>query len=107
MLILWILSVLWAVGTFFAIMYMAWDIGETWLGRAVSWMVAFPLWFVLGVAPMGFLHHEEGPQLTTLLKSDWHCSAAHEETTTTYIQVGKVMVPQIITSSVCDQYARN
>lgn len=42
----------------------------------------------------------------SLKKEDWTCTEYHYETQTTYIYVNKVMIPQITTHSVCDNYKR-
>ena len=41
----------------------------------------------------------------TLHKDAWACTASHVTTSTTYIMVGKVMVPQTVSSTVCDQWS--
>jgi hypothetical protein len=47
------------------------------------------------------------PQETfTLYSADWRCTASHTQTTTSLLPVGKVLVPQILTSTVCDNWSR-
>ena len=42
----------------------------------------------------------------SLKKADWECIESHTESSTIMILVGKVMVPQIHTTTVCDDYKR-
>ena len=107
MIIVWILGAMWAVGSLAAIGYFLFDMCETKPGLVVGWLLGIPIWTLCGLGPLALINHESGPQLATLLKSEWHCSSAHEETTTTYVQVGKAMVPSTSTTSVCDAYGRN
>lgn len=41
-----------------------------------------------------------------LRKDEWTCMATHRETYTTHVMVGKVLVPQVHTRTVCDQWSR-
>jgi len=41
-----------------------------------------------------------------LRKADWTCAESHRETFTTYMMVGKVLVPQIHTEDVCTNWVR-
>lgn len=57
--------------------------------------------------PFGIYAWYKADQAPTfaLRKDRWQCTAAHTETSTTYIMVGKVLVPSTRTSSVCDQWS--
>lgn len=46
------------------------------------------------------------PQKFSLVIDEWKCTGGHEETYTTHILVGKVMVPNTSTSFVCDRWDR-
>lgn len=98
---------MWAIGSFGVIAYCLYDMIESIPGRIIGALIAIPIWVFFGLTPMALIHHEEGPQLATLLKSDWHCASSHQETNTTYVQSGKVMVPITSTTDVCDVYGRN
>lgn len=41
-----------------------------------------------------------------LRKDSWNCTKSHEESYTTYIQVGNIQVPQIQSDTICDQWSR-
>jgi hypothetical protein len=101
---LYVLSAMWALGLLAGLLFMIFEC-ETVLGRIFMTLVGLPVLVLLAGLPFAFIVHETGPVLVTLLKSEWHCSASHQETTTTYIQVGKVMVPSTTTHDVCDQYS--
>lgn len=76
------------------------------IGGGICAALVGPLAALLAAAPFALIAHESGPKLATLLQSDWQCTAAHQETTTSYVQTGKVMVPVTSTSNVCDSYGR-
>lgn len=42
----------------------------------------------------------------TLNQKEWVCSASHSETSSSFVQSGKVMVPITTQHQVCDQYNR-
>jgi hypothetical protein len=48
---------------------------------------------------------EDHPSVTLRLDT-WECTATRRETYTSMTMVGKVMVPQTHTRTVCDNYAR-
>ena len=41
-----------------------------------------------------------------IVKSDWTCTQDHQEEIVTHILVGKILVPQIRVTTVCDKYER-
>lgn len=107
MVILYVLAAMWAIGTLIVVGYFLNDMCDTRIGTAVGWCVVLPLWVLMGLGPIAFIKHESGPELASLLKSDWQCTAAHQETSTTYVSSGKVLTPITSTSTVCDQYGRH
>lgn len=96
------LSAMWVVGLLGLTAYMVVELCDELLARVATALVALPVWAVLGFAPFLLVQESSGPELATLLKSEWRCTAAH--TSTIHILVGKVMVPS--TSTVCDAYGR-
>lgn len=62
--------------------------------------VAFFVW--IGV----LIYKDMRAETFALRKDSWACSMSHTETTTTYIQSGKTLVPMFSTSTVCDQWSR-
>ena len=58
----------------------------------------------LPVAIYALYKADQSPTFS-LRKDRWTCTAAHNETSTTYIIVGKVAVPSTSTHSVCDQWS--
>lgn len=105
--ILYALASMWALGTLAACLYVCFDMADSVLGRVAALCVLLPMWVVLGLVPFAVIQHEHGPELATLLRSEWHCASSHQETTTTFVMAGKVTVPATTTSEVCDVYARN
>lgn len=101
------LAALWAAGTFGACLFTLMDDVFSGAAKAVGSAILLPVWVLFGLGPLAVIQHESGPELTTLLKSEWHCAASHSETSTTYMMVGKVLVPSVHTTNVCDLYARN
>lgn len=110
--IVYTLSALWSIGcagAFIAGFRAVWSEhygGFPWGAMLMLFGLGLPLCFIMGILPWSFIAYEQSPTLATLKKSEWVCTAEHPETTTTYIQSGKVMVPMTSTHMVCDQYGR-
>jgi len=45
-------------------------------------------------------------EMMFLKKAEWECRATKTETRTYYVYVGKVMIPQTVTSDVCVEWRR-
>lgn len=60
---------------------------------------------ILAVCGWAFVDAATAPTFE-LRKSQWKCAASQRETSTTYILVGKVMVPQYHTHDVCTNWVR-
>jgi hypothetical protein len=103
----YILGAMWAIGSLSVGACMVNDTCNSRHERVVGWLILLPFWAIVGVGPLELIRYESGPELATLLRSEWHCSAAHQETSTTYVKSGDVLVPMTSTSNVCDQYGRN
>lgn len=96
------LAVMWAIGLLMAVGgFVFYMLEEVW-HKVIGGLLLVPVWALTGLSPLGILAHETGPELATLLKSEWVCDSEHSETT--YVMSGKVMVPR--TSQVCDVYKR-
>jgi hypothetical protein len=76
-------------------------------GALAALCIGWPLGCLLGLLPWALIMEEESPDLATLKKAQWYCAQSHEETTTTFVMVGKVMVPHYNRRIVCDEYKRN
>lgn len=65
---------------------------------------------VLLVCSIPFLiyeHYQDSKKPTfELKKSEWSCSKDHKEVRVHHILVGKIMVPQYHTQTICDQWSR-
>lgn len=73
---------------------------------ALIFFIVWPVACLLGALPWGLIADAKSPDLATLKKSDWICSASHPETTTTYVKSGNVLTPITSHRQVCDQYSR-
>lgn len=107
MIIVYILAGLWSLGCLIGLLAlcasMVFDYGgPNWFGLALSLTFGIPVAFLLGIAPWALLAYQASPDLVTLKKVDWACSASVESTT--YVQSGNVLVP--VTSEDCVQYSR-
>lgn len=73
-------------------------------------MIGFAALVVLSVVVAGCalwaVYDAVTAETFSLRKDEWTCTASHEETVTTWIVVGNVQVPQITTTTVCDQWTR-
>lgn len=72
------------------------------VSAALVLMLGLPLGVMLALIPWAMWAHAASPDLATLKRSEWACSASHRETT--YVQSGKVLAP--LSSDVCDAYQR-
>lgn len=79
------------------------DILEWIFEHILPWILIVMILFLFIGLPIMFYKssHEEK---FTLTKSEWSCVHTYTKTWTNMIMVGKVMVPQIHTEQVCDNY---
>lgn len=69
-------------------------------------MLVFAAMALVGLlATIAIYRHESG-ETFELLKSEWACSASHDQTDLVPTKVGDVMVMMPTTSTVCDAYQR-
>lgn len=68
-------------------------------------LVLVGLIFIIIILPIAYYQDSHDPHKSLNMK-DWFCSRDHEETMTTMVMAGKVMVPMTTTQHVCDQYNR-
>jgi hypothetical protein len=83
--------------------------------RIIDWMMENVMsWFFLVVlvgaiallAAVPYLFWKDSQaERFSLRKDSWECTRSHQESSTTYIQVGNVMVPSTSYSTVCDQWS--
>lgn len=76
------------------------DIIEILPGLCVLAVLGLLVW--IGVA----VYHDSQSPTFELRKDEWVATKSHTETRTMMVMVGKVMVPQIHTVTVVDQYER-
>lgn len=105
---LYIFAGLWTIGItgFFVWVIFSDEFFDGWISRFFAFSIAAPFWAFLTFFPFALVHHETGPELATLLKSDWHCTQSRQEQFITYIKVGSVLVPIASISEVCEKYER-
>lgn len=99
---LYTVAAMWAVGTFVLMCYFITSSCYGSTEKLLATFIGFPIWVLIGLAPIGLIKHETSLVLATLQESDWRCTSAHAETT--YVMVGKVLTP--LASTVCDSYGR-
>lgn len=105
--LLYLLAAMWAIGTIWLAAGAVLELTSTPLEAIGAWCIVLPLWALIGVGPIALIHHENGPELATLLKSEWQCAASHQVTSTAYVNSGgNVMTPIESSSTVCDLYSR-
>lgn len=104
--VLYTLAAMWALGTAGVAIYFVVEEVTFAITKVIVTLLLIPMWFVIGVIPLTYVHEKSGPKLATLLKSEWQCVNSHSEQSTTYVQSGKVMVPVTSTTDVCDAYGR-
>lgn len=109
--IIYTLSALWSIGCLALFLFILKQVvfpgygeGPNWLGIVMVLGLALPIIVLIGLLPWAYIEYDKSPDLATLKKAEWWCSVEHPETTTTYVQSGKVMVPVTTTTMVCDQY---
>lgn len=78
---------------------------DTGLGAAVL-LIGFPLGCLIAVLPVALIEESQSPDLATLKKNEWVCSASHSVSTTTYVKSGSVMVPVTSRHQECDVYSK-
>lgn len=103
---LYILAVMWAIGSGTGAAIAVSEVFDSWFSRALWALVIIPMWAMVGLGPLLVVHSETGPVLATLQKSEWVCGASHTSTSTSYVIVGKAATPVTSESQVCDQYVR-
>ena len=88
------------------------NIAERFLDWLVMDMGAWIMLAMIGVVVLGIaaiiyaaVQDSNSPHIG-LLKSEWSCTKTEPRTYTQMMLVGKVMVPQIITDTVCVEYTR-
>ena len=81
---------------YYKVVLMAFDSSR--LEGLMMLFIGLPIVVVICIAPFGILMHEQGPDLVTLKKSDWRCSASHVES----VLIGKILSTQ----TVCDRYEK-
>lgn len=101
LMLMWFLGCL---GALWAMLYYLWDEGSH-VATIVLGLIGVPAALVIGALPYGLYLDSSGPTIE-LQKSEWSCTRAHKETTTSYVMSGKVMVPITTTDDVCDAYER-
>lgn len=78
-----------------------------------DWCLDHPNWF-LGSIVVGILalfclavlmDARRIPQIA-LDRADWRCTDSHTETFTVFLPIGKIIMPQVHTRAVCDNYRR-
>lgn len=106
MIILYILATLWAIGTLGLLIFMMMDTIHSLIGACVYWCICLPVWVLIGLGPFALIKHESGPELATLLESEWTCTAAHQTSVPITTMAGKVPITTMSTHTVCDQYNR-
>lgn len=80
-----------------------------WVVEAImrTMVVLFFIFVFVGLPLIGYAFYHDMTSPTFSLKKDsWRCTASHNESSTYFIQAGKVMVPQTTNSTVCDQWSR-
>lgn len=107
---IWLFYILGAFWSLACIVGLFWLLGIAWEEGGLAGFVitgfTLPIGLALTVLPWTIIEQETGPDLTTLKKGEWVCTAKHTTTSTTYVQSGNVMVPMVSEIDVCDQYTR-
>lgn len=86
-----------------------WDDFLNWCDEHMGWvMTIIAVLVVAAVVWLGWWIAKEEAKKShfTLVRDQWHCTESHSQTYTSFIMVGKVIVPQVRTRQVCDQYNR-
>lgn len=102
------LLTLWVIGVAFAIIAtvtMVWR--ETNAPHAsVAACLMIPIGVLAILIAFALVERPKTPNLVTLKKGEWLCTASHRQPITTITVVGKVVVPNTTTVTICDQYSR-
>lgn len=105
---IYLLSALWSIGCIGLVVWcVVWLFDEE--GPLIAFFigcVALPIGVLLAVLPWAAIEDASSPDLVTLKKNAWFCSASHTVVTTTMVASGKVMVPVTTSHQVCDRYDR-
>jgi len=107
--IAWIWTV---ICTGFLVWYFVWLVTDFFSAGEIAFMGVLGIVTYLLVGPLIIWlaysadAYDKSPNLVTLKKHEWVCSASHQETTTTFVMSGKVMVPVTSIDTICDQYSR-
>lgn len=108
MILVYILSAAWSLGCIAAVIaivaYLWGD--ETPIMAGVVGLIGLPFAAVLALLPWAAIDDMQSPDLVTLKKGDWACSAQHTETGSTVMSTGKTTMVLPTSHSVCDQYSR-
>lgn len=73
----------------------------------LPWVAILAIVFIVLIVPVliyGAIKSNESPTFE-LRKDRWRCTASHPVTTTTYVMVGKVLMPISSTHNECDQWS--
>ena len=101
MVVFYILATMWSAGCIIAPLWGAWSVwrndGHLLVALVITTLV-LPLGVAGAVAPWAFIVQEQSPDLATLKKNEWVCTASHQQT----VLIGRVVSQQ----TVCDQYSR-
>lgn len=65
------------------------------------------IFLITGLIAAPFAYMDAHEPNFTLKKAEWHCTASHPETTTTYVMSGKIAIPITTTNTVCNQWTEN
>lgn len=71
-------------------------------GVVICWVLGIGIFLFLGV----LFYSEVTAEKFYLRKDQWKCTASHQETYTTMMQVGSMQIPQFHTTTVCDKWER-
>ena len=79
---------------------LAFDILEFLFLKIMPWILLALIFLGLPFLIYSYVHESNKPEFC-LKKDEWRCAKVHEYQSTTYILVGKVMVPQTTTHRDC------
>ena len=79
-----------------------------WIGERLSVVFVGFVLFIVGVLALAIYVEFTKAQSPTiaLRKTEWECTGTRQESTTTYVQSGKVMVPITTYHDVCVEYTK-
>lgn len=104
-----LLCCFWSAGCFGLPLWGAWTMIQDSYDRGTgiaTLLIGWPIGCFLATLPWTLIAQEQSPDLATLKKNEWFCTAHHTVVTTTMVMSGKVMVPVTSSHQVCDQYNR-